>query len=139
MNENSREKGGATAGRRSKPADDRCRLGRQGEDAAARYLEKRGYRIIARNYRPGRLGEIDIIAGKAELTVFVEVKTRRSRSFGMPQEAVNGRKAARLRALAAAYLVSHTARPSRNYRFDVIAIELDATGRAVLRHIENAF
>ena len=70
--------------------------------------------------------------------MFVEVKTRRSRSFGTPEESVTGRKAAHVRAAAAAYVMEHPDAPP-NQRVDVIALELDAKGRVLrVEQIENA-
>lgn len=66
-------------------------LGIEGENAAAKFLEKKGYRIISRNYKT-HIGEIDIIAQDGNTIVFVEVKTRGNESFGKPFEAVNKRK-----------------------------------------------
>ena len=62
-------------------------IGSFGEDVAIRYLEMRGYRVIAKNFKC-RLGEIDIIAEKRDEIIFVEVKTRTNNKFGMPSEAV---------------------------------------------------
>ena len=107
-----------------------------GEDAACRHLEKKGYRILARNFRC-RSGEIDIIARDGDITVFVEVKDRHGRSHGEGHESVTVGKrlrvvrAARLFAAARGLLESPT-------RFDVISIEHE--GDAVrLRHDEGAF
>ena len=74
--------------------DSRRSLGDEGEARAARFLEKRGYRIVARNVRAGGV-EIDIVARRGGLVVFAEVKTRRSRAAGAPEEAVDARKRAR--------------------------------------------
>src|SRR6266849_5955121 len=60
-------------------------LGRRGEDMAHRYLRGAGYMVVARNYRPGPDSEIDIVARRGELVVFVEVKTRTSAAFGSPE------------------------------------------------------
>ena len=79
-------------------------VGGLGEDFAVYYLESCGYRIIERNFRC-RLGEIDLIAQDGKTLVFVEVKTRRSRRYGSPQEAVTTAKQAKLRTVAS---VSYT-------------------------------
>ena len=63
-------------------------LGNKGEEAAAAYLENHGYTVRERNYR-SQTGEIDIIASRGRMMVFVEVKTRGSLAYGMPSEAVN--------------------------------------------------
>jgi putative endonuclease len=104
----------------------RATLGRDGEDAAVRLLEDSGYVVIARNVRlPG--GEIDVIAREGDVVVFVEVKARASRRFGSALAAVNARKRATLRALAADWL--QIAAPHARARFDVVTID---DGRARL-------
>jgi putative endonuclease len=112
-------------------------LGAEGEARAADHLRRRGYRIVARNVRAGGV-EIDLIARRGSLIVFVEVKTRRSRSLGPPEQAVDGRKRARLVRGAAAWLHSHP-RAARHTRFDVIVCEPDPAGRWRVRHLEGAF
>ena len=115
---------------------DRSALGRTGEDLAAAHLVRAGWTILARNVRT-REGELDIVAVRADTIAFVEVKTRRSRAFGSPAEAVTARKARRIRGLAAAYLTQHRARAGR-VRFDVI--EVAGTGdRFRITHLEDAF
>ncbi|MBR5997800.1 MAG: YraN family protein, partial [Deltaproteobacteria bacterium] len=81
-------------------------LGRWGEDLAAAYLQQRGMVILERNFR-GKRGEVDIIARDGGDLVFVEVKTRRSDTFGTPQEAVNRRKQMQILHVAEIYLQSH--------------------------------
>jgi putative endonuclease len=96
------------------------RLGRDGEDAAVRYLESLGYTILQRNFRaPG--GEIDIVASERGTIVFVEVKARRSHAYGSALAAVDARKRRRIRALAGDYLQFFA--PSAKARFDVLAID----------------
>lgn len=98
----------------------RRRLGRRGEELAVAFLEGRGCRVLARNYRC-RLGEVDLVARDGETLVFVEVKTRRSLAFGGPGEAVGAAKKARLVRVARHYLYRHglTNVPCR---FDVVAV-----------------
>jgi len=120
---------------------DRIALGAAGENRAAHYLTRRGYRIVARNVRAGRV-EIDIIARRGRVLAFVEVKTRRTRAYGYPEDAVDARKRARLIRGAAAWLHSQPgARRSNMWiRFDVIVCERAADGSHwQLRHIESAF
>jgi putative endonuclease len=112
-------------------------LGREGEARAAAYLTARGYRILARNARSGGV-EIDLVAARGRLLVFVEVKTRRSRTAGAPEEAVDARKRARLVRGAAAWLSEQGSR-ARRARFDVIACECDPAGRWQIRHWPGAF
>jgi putative endonuclease len=107
----------------------RRRLGQAGEEAAARALTARGYRILVRNVRLGR-GEIDLVCEHDGDVVFVEVKARRGAAFGTPAEAVTARKQRALLALAARYL-SRTGRADRTCRFDVVEVWLAGGGRAV--------
>jgi putative endonuclease len=102
-------------------------LGRAGEAQAARFLEARGYRIVARNVRADRV-EIDVIARRGALLVFVEVKSRRASKHGHAAEAVDGRKQRRLRRGAHAWLAANPteARQTRSRRFDVVTCLLDA-------------
>ena len=117
--------------------DDRARLGAEGEARAAAHLARGGYRILARNVRAGGV-ELDLVASRAGTIVFVEVKTRRSRSHGAAEWAVDPRKQARLVRGARAWL--HETRPRfRAARFDVIACEAHADGSWVVRHLEGAF
>ncbi|MDR7468486.1 MAG: YraN family protein [Armatimonadota bacterium] len=106
---------------------DRQWLGRIGEDAAVRYLEARGYRIVARNFRCP-LGEIDLVAEQGGVTVFVEVKTRRSVACGAPVEAITPRKRRRI-ALLAAYYLQGARRPDAPARFDAVAVTVTPQGR----------
>jgi len=110
--------------------------GTRGEEIAAAYLKKEGYRIQERNYRCP-LGEIDIIALDGDEVVFVEVKSRRSEDFGAPEAAVDTRKQAKLSRIALNYINEHNLN-DRNARFDVVAVRIsDGVGR--LRLIRNAF
>jgi putative endonuclease len=111
-------------------------LGAAGEACAVEYLCRQGFRILARNQRSGGV-EIDVIAARGRLVVFVEVKTRRSRRLGPPEDAVDARKQARLAAGAAAWLREHPGLAAR-VRFDVIACEGDGAGFR-LRHLQGAF
>ena len=117
--------------------EDRRALGASGEDVAAAHLEGRGFRILERNVRLGR-GEIDLIAFDAGTVVFVEVKGNRGRRFGAPEEMVTAVKQRRLTRLATWYLQRRgwLGRPAR---FDVVAVDWDAGGRAAVRHFPNAF
>lgn len=117
--------------------DGRRQLGREGEDAAARYLEKRGFLIIERGYRRLR-GEIDIIARDRDTLVFVEVKTRTSPEHGLPEESVTRAKQYQIRKIAEAYL-SDRRLGTPFCRFDVMAVDVDADGTMDIRHIPDAF
>ena len=85
---------------------DRAKTGRVGEEAVAAHLGRCGYNILHRNFRIGRLGEIDIIAEKNGVIFFVEVKTRTGLSFGLPAEAVNKKKIEKIRKLASAFMAN---------------------------------
>jgi len=95
--------------------------GAEGEDAAVRFLESRGYRIVERNYRT-RLGEIDVIAEEGRTLVFVEVKSRLNDRFGGPGAAVTPAKQARIARLAQLYLLQRRL-GDRMCRFDVVLIQ----------------
>lgn len=112
-------------------------LGATGEARAAAHLRRRGYRIVARNVRAGGV-EIDLIARRGRTIVFVEVKTRRSRRAGLPEEAVDARKRARLVRGAAAWLHENP-RAGARARFDVIVCEAGPDEAWQLRHLEAAF
>jgi putative endonuclease len=117
--------------------DPRRALGTEGEARAACHLARRGYRIVARNVRAGGV-ELDLVATRPGLIVFVEVKTRRSRRQGAPEDAVDRRKRARMVRGAAAWLARHRG-GRRGVRFDVITCEPDGRGDYRLRHLEGAF
>lgn len=122
---------------RGKPATKRT--GDWGEDVAADWLRKQGYRILGRNVRPDRRDELDIIAGKGDWLAFVEVKTRKSAGFARPFTAVDRRKKHALNRAAAAYL-RQVGYPSLLYRFDVIEVVGQPGGAEPrVNHIENAF
>lgn len=111
-------------------------FGKIGEIIATDYLKAKGYKIIVNNYK-NPLGEIDIIARDKDYIVFVEVKTRMSRAFGDPAEAVNYTKQNKIRQVASLYLKQHRMLEA-NCRFDVVAV-LGQAGDNDIRHIENAF
>lgn len=121
--------------------EDRRALGAEGEARAARFLARRGYRIIERNVRAGGV-EIDLIAARGALVVFVEVKTRRGVGLGPPEAAVDRAKQQRLTRGAAAWLQRHETR-ARRIRFDVVSCRAPSSARPGLawqiRHIEAAF
>jgi putative endonuclease len=112
------------------------RTGKKGEELAALYLAEKGYHIIERNYRC-RFGEIDIVAQEGETLVFVEVKSRRSDSYGDPQLAVNREKRKKISLISLAYL-SEKRLQNRTARFDVVAVKMLPAGHRV-ELIRNAF
>ena len=108
----------------------------RGENIAARFLEKTGFTIQTRNYRYGH-GEIDIIAADGEYTVFVEVKTRTSSSYGPPEHAVTPAKQKQLVRVARGYMFEKQ-RFDLPCRFDVVTVDL-SRGEPDIGHIRNAF
>ena len=102
--------------------DARQKLGKLGEDLACAELARRGYSILARRYRT-RFGEIDIIARDNDVTVFIEVKTRRGDEFGGGAEAVTAWKQRRITQMAVDYLARQRLH-DRPCRFDVVVVDL---------------
>jgi putative endonuclease len=111
-------------------------LGRRGEDLAHRYLQKAGYRVVARNYKPGTDTEIDIVARKGELVVFVEVKSRRSAEHGAPERAIDSDKHKNIVRGARAYTTRAAIHWSK-VRFDVVSIVF--TEPPSILHQQDAF
>jgi putative endonuclease len=104
-------------------------LGRFGEAWAAAHLSRLGYEILDRNVRY-RCGELDIVARDGHDLVFVEVKCRRSARFGSPEAAIDRKRFARLEAAVQQFLVERHLDPD-SYRIDVVALEVDASGKVV--------
>ncbi|HMF76351.1 MAG TPA: YraN family protein [Bryobacteraceae bacterium] len=96
-------------------------LGRRGEDVAHRYLRGAGYMVVARNYRPGADSEIDIVARRGELVVFVEVKSRASAAFGSPERAIDLEKEKHIIRAARSFATRAGIEWSR-VRFDTISV-----------------
>jgi putative endonuclease len=123
-------------------------VGRWGEDQAVSYLAGQGYEILARNARTP-YGEIDLVARQtsrsapemeslAQVTVFVEVKTRTTLGYGLPEESITRRKQAHLLASAQAYIQDHPELDG-DWRIDVIAVQRTPGSRAPsILHFENA-
>lgn len=112
-------------------------LGRWGERLAAEYMETRGFTILDSNIRTP-YGEIDLIACKDGVTVFIEVKTRKTASYGMPEESVNLRKQNHLISSAQHYIQEHSEMEAA-WRIDVIAIRRFQDGRSPqITHFTNA-
>lgn len=111
--------------------------GKEGEDLAASHLKSLGYKILERNFKK-RYGEIDIIAQDEDTLVFVEVKTRWSKRFGPPEEAVTPWKLKSIIRTAQYYKMLHPELPE-SLRIDVVAVDLCAQGREKrIRLIKNA-
>lgn len=112
--------------------DARRSVGRFGEDVAARHLASLGCEVLARNWRCAR-GEIDLVARDGDCVVIVEVKTRRSVTYGNPLEAITAAKAARLRSLASLWLAESGERPP-HLRIDAIGVLIPIRGAPVIDH-----
>jgi putative endonuclease len=111
-------------------------LGEKGEDIAAAFLEKKGYNILFRNYKCS-FGEIDIIAKHKKTLSFIEVKTRSTKKYGLPQEAVTPAKQAKISRVALEF-VQRYKMENRAARFDVVSVQSLNDGYEV-DLIENAF
>ena len=116
---------------------DHIQLGKEGEEAAARFLRKNGYRILYRNFQSPKGGEIDIVARdcKENELVFIEVKTRSTDKFGRPAEAVDAAKQMQI-IKAANYWLFLLDKPDVIYRFDIVEV---IPSEPAPRHILNAF
>ena len=115
----------------------RIRLGKWGEGVASRFLQEKGYVLLATNYRC-RWGEVDIVAQEGEELVFVEVRTRRGVEFGTPEESVTAAKARKLIATAQEFLQEHD-QVNAGWRIDLIAIRLDGDRRVQgITHLRHA-
>ncbi|NCO66408.1 MAG: YraN family protein [Candidatus Aquicultor secundus] len=113
-------------------------LGQSGEEFAARYLRRKNYRILQRNFRT-KIGEIDIIASTGKTLIFCEVKTRLSRAYGHPIEAVTPNKQRTIRKVAELYLaMAKDLSEFDSIRFDVISILSEGSSFEVM-HWEEAF
>ncbi|MFF4976335.1 YraN family protein [Streptomyces sp. NPDC001083] len=109
-------------------------LGAYGEDLAARRLTETGMTVLARNWRSGRTGEIDIVARDGDALVVCEVKTRRTGSYEHPMAAVTRAKAQRLRGLAERWLQEHGGAPPGGVRIDLVGVLLPDRGAPVVEH-----
>ena len=111
-------------------------LGKRGEEVAAKYLESKGYVILARNWRNCHK-EIDIVAKDGETLVIVEVKTRHGNTFGEPYDSVTQFKERLLISAANSYI--HKFNMDCETRFDIVSVILPQKGEPAIEHIENAF
>ncbi len=118
--------------------EERLKLGQWGEQQAANYLNKKGFKVLSRNYRC-RAGEIDIICRDKKYLIFAEVKTRRSTKYGLPQEAVGVRKQRQIVRAAQWYIQQHDLGKLQP-RFDVLAVLWQSWNDAgQIDHIADAF
>lgn len=113
-------------------------IGKIGENLAVEHLKHRNYKILERNYKKRWLGEIDIIAQKSGILIFVEVKAL-IKSKNLPEDSINYFKKQKLIKIAKFYLMEKKILSNIKWQIDVIAIDLDEEGKLLdLRHIENA-
>jgi putative endonuclease len=117
--------------------DTRPSIGRSGESAAEAGYVRRGFRVVARNWRCG-IGELDLVLLRGDLLVICEVKTRRGGRFGPGFAAVDARKRRKLRAVAEAFLQQRGFGPTA-VRFDVASVRLRPDGSALVDVFEDAF
>lgn len=110
-------------------------LGRRGEQLAAQYLERAGFRILDRNWRCAE-GEIDIVAAERRVLVVCEVKTRSGVGYGSPLDAITRAKRSRLRRLAIRWLVAHGVLFDE-VRIDVIGLLRDRSGQFTVEHVRG--
>jgi len=112
--------------------------GQWGEERAARFLKKKKYRIISKNYS-SRYGEIDLIARDRDTVVFIEVKTRGGSAYGRPGEAVDYAKQRKMIKTAMTYIQENKLdEQDVGFRFDIVEVLYSDTGYRI-EHIENAF
>jgi len=113
----------------------KTKVGRQGEELAAAFLQKRGYRILERNFRLA-YGEVDIIAKDGSFLVFVEVKLRQDDDYGSGEEAINKRKIAHIERVGEYYAALHPQLP-QTLRIDVVSINLSRKNHPQIRLFKN--
>ena len=118
-----------------RPAAPHQQWGREAEDLAASYLQQKGFNILVRNYRYQK-AEIDIIAQRGHCLAFVEVKARKSSSYGYPETFVSPAKQALIREAAENYIIEQDW--TQAMRFDIIAV-LQHNGNIQITHFEDAF
>jgi len=112
------------------------KIGDKGEQIAADYLEDNGYQLLDKNFIT-RYGELDLVAVDTGTVVFVEVKTRTSTTFGLPESSVTPTKMARIQNAGLLWLQAHPEAPG-DWRIDVIAIMIDHQGGILdIQHFIN--
>lgn len=119
------------------PGTDRSRLalGEYGEELAARWLAASGLAVLDRNWRTG-IGEIDVVAREGDTLVVCEVKTRTSRTAGLPHQAITPAKLRRLQTLGLLWAEQHRIRPS-GVRVDLVAVVRPRRGVSVVEHVRG--
>lgn len=134
---NKREQKGRRAEENPCAGNKRIELGRTGEALASKYLRRHGYKIIEQNHKT-RSGEIDIIAKNKEVLAFIEVKTRKTLDYGLPQEAVDIRKQRQISRVALEYLARKNIQDV-DCRFDIVAITWLKNQKPQIELIKDAF
>jgi putative endonuclease len=117
------------------------RRGRRGEELAASYLESHGWTVLDRNWRSGR-AELDLVVRRDDVVAFVEVKTRAGGGCGDPLEAITWAKRRDIARLAGAWLATRgreLPEAPATVRFDAVAVEIGPGGRALVRHVPDAW
>ncbi len=114
------------------------RIGEEGEEIAAKYLEDKGYKILERNFRC-KIGEIDIIAKGGDILVFIEVKSKTGLGYGSPEDMVDRRKQKKVKRVAEFYMREKEI-PSQDldWRIDILAIEFEGGRIRNIELIKNA-
>ena len=112
------------------------KIGIKGEQIAADFLQNKGYIIVHRNWRSGKK-ELDIIALKGKLLVFVEVKARTTLDFGFPEESVNKKKQQFLKSAGEAFVLANP--QYLEVRFDIVSIIIEGDSAKEIVHFEEAF
>ncbi len=108
-------------------SDARVKLGRRGEELAVAELTRRGYEIVTRNWHC-QAGEVDVVARQGNVWHFVEVRTRRGRAFGTPEESLTPAKQQRMVEVALTYLGEHDLNDV-DWRVGLVAVEMDRAGK----------
>ena len=109
-------------------------LGQWGEERAIRYLEARGCRVVTVNWRCAA-GEVDVVVLDGRCLAFVEVRARRGRAYGSPEESITAHKLARMAAVAQAYVYEHAW--EGDWRLDVVAVQVRTGGEPVIEWYRN--
>lgn len=115
--------------------DARKALGTRGEDLATAFFIQKGFRLVTRNWRC-RLGEIDLIVEKEGVVHFIEVKTRRTLTYGRPEEAINGLKLRHIERTVEAYIAA-AKQQFRGYQVDALAIMILPNNTMEYSYIEQ--
>lgn len=113
-------------------------VGRFGEEAAAGFLQSRGWRILSRNVRHGR-GEVDIVASKGRVLAFVEVKCRQDSDHGHPLEAITRGKQREIARVARAWIRERGLPKGTLARFDAVAVFYGPDGSVRIEHVPDAW